>query len=95
MRAVLYVICAMVLSGPIGAAELPLPGPAVTEGSPTDCGPCGCLETTYVYHRDLRATYGTSFDPRNYDTTQPHYYFGPMRAYPRYSVNGMPVPGHC
>jgi hypothetical protein len=38
----------------------------------------------YVYHRDLRQTYGTGFDPRNYDETEPHYYFGPVRRYVRY-----------
>jgi hypothetical protein len=50
-------------------------------------GPCGCLHVSYVYHRELRTTYGTGFDPRNFDQTEPHYYFGPVRAYPRYWVN--------
>jgi hypothetical protein len=39
---------------------------------------------TYVYHRDLRQTYGTGVDPRNYDETEPHYYFGPVRRYVRF-----------
>jgi hypothetical protein len=56
------------------------------------CGPCGCLHTGFVYHRELRATYGIGFDPRNYDTTEPHYYYGPVRAYPRYWVSAAPVP---
>jgi hypothetical protein len=51
------------------------------------CGPCGCLHVTYAYHRELRSTYGLAYDPRNYDGTEPHYYFGPMRAYPRYWVS--------
>ena len=38
----------------------------------------------YVYHRDLRQTYGTGYDARNYDETEPHYYFGPVRRYIRY-----------
>ncbi len=58
-----------------------------------DCGPCGCLRVDFAYHRELRSTYGTGFDPRNYDETQPHYYFGAMRAYPQYSVGDCPVPG--
>jgi hypothetical protein len=32
----------------------------------------------------LRSTYGIAFDPRNFDETQPYYYFGPVRAYPRF-----------
>ena len=55
------------------------------------CGACKCLHVSYVYHRELRTTYGTAFDPRNFDQTQPHYYFGPVRAYPRYWVNAEPV----
>jgi hypothetical protein len=48
------------------------------------CGCCGCLHVFYDYHRELRATYGAGMDPRNYDQTEPHYYFGPVRAYPQY-----------
>jgi len=83
--------------GPLRAAELLAPT-SVTQAPnpvPNDCGPCGCLSVTYVYHSELRSTYGLSFDPRNYDQTEPHYYFGPVRAYPRYFVDGLPVPGSC
>jgi hypothetical protein len=55
------------------------------------CGACECLHVSYVYHRELRTTYGTGFDPRNFDQTEPHYYFGPVRAYPRYWVS----PNRC
>ena len=79
-------------SGPIRAADLPLA--AGVERGP-DCGPCGCLSVEYVHHRELLSTYGTGFDPRNYDETEPHYYFGPVRSYPRYFVNGLPAPGNC
>ena len=48
------------------------------------CGPCGCLHVSYAYHRELRSTYGLNFDPRNFDQTQPYYFLGPVRAYPRY-----------
>src|ERR1700730_10161323 len=48
-----------------------------------DCR-CGRPNVAYVYHRDLRQTYGSHFDPRNYDQTEPHYYFGPVRRYARY-----------
>jgi hypothetical protein len=68
-------------------AELQLP--QVAPRSPhaaLACGPCGCLRVGYVYHRDLRTTYGTGFDPRNFDETQPYFYPGRVRAYPRYWV---------
>jgi hypothetical protein len=65
------------------AADLPATGRVVHQEA--SCGPCGCLRVDFDYHRELRSTYGTGFDPRNYDETQPHYYFGPVRAYPRYS----------
>jgi len=55
------------------------------------CDPCGCLHVSYVYHRELRSTYGLGFDPRNFDQTEPYYHFGPVRAYPRYWVDADPV----
>jgi hypothetical protein len=55
------------------------------------CGPCGCLRVSYNYHRDLRSTYGIGFDPRTYDQTEPHYFHGAVRAYPRYWVCGDPL----
>jgi hypothetical protein len=67
------------------AADLPITGRAPRQVA--ECGPCGCLRVDFDYHRELRSTYGTGFDPRNYDETQPHYYFGPMRAYPRYTFD--------
>jgi hypothetical protein len=48
------------------------------------CGCCGCVNVTFEYHRELRTTFGTHVDPRNYDQTEPHYYFGRVRAYPQY-----------
>jgi hypothetical protein len=70
------------------AAELPLPAPlARVHHTAFWCGECGCLHKSYVYHRELRSTYGTSFDPRNFDQTEPHFFFGRMRAYPRYWVD--------
>ena len=53
--------------------------------SDRSCGCCGCLHVTYDHHRELRSTYGTGFDPRNYDQTEPKFYFGKVRAYPHYS----------
>lgn len=73
-----------VLPSSATAAELPLLPPAAAPERAASCGPCGCLHVTYDYHPELRSTYGLSFDPRNYDQTQPHYYWGPVRAYPRY-----------
>lgn len=58
---------------------------------PSRCGPCGRLHVNYVYHGELRTTYGTGFDPRNFDETQPHYQYGSVRAYPRYWVEAAPI----
>jgi hypothetical protein len=62
----------------------------LTGAQAQDCGPCGCLHVTYVYHRELRTTYGAGFDPRNFDTAVPHFYFGPMHAFPRYTADCPP-----
>ena len=79
--------------GPLVAAELL--APRAYFRAPAYCGPCGCLTVANVYHRELRSTYGLGFDPRNYDTAEPHFYFGRVRAYPRYFVDGIPVSGPC
>jgi hypothetical protein len=78
------------MASSVQAADLPIPPSA--RHAARWCGPCGCLHRTFVYHRELRTTYGIGFDPRNYDTTEPRYYFGPVRAYPRYWVSADPVP---
>jgi hypothetical protein len=77
------------------AADLSVPAAVGPAAGPPRCGPCGCLGVAYVYHRSLESTYGVDFDPRNYDQTVPHYYFGRVRAYPRYFVDGVPVTGPC
>jgi hypothetical protein len=85
-------------SVPLSAAELPLPQAGAAEArSPASiyCGICGCLQVAYVHHREVEATYGLAFDPRNDDQTQPYFYLGRMRAYPRFFVDGVPVPGSC
>ena len=87
-------IAAGVLAVPVStvAAELsPAAVVHVRHHAAPRCGPCGCLHVSYVYHRELRSTYGLSFDPRNFDQTEPYYYFGPVRAYPRYWVDAEPV----
>jgi len=79
-------------TSPVTAAELQPPQAA----RPAYCGPCGCLQVTYVYHRQVLSTYGTGFDPRNYDMTQPHYYLSrSVHAYPRYFVDGVLLPDQC
>lgn len=93
MLAVMMSAVASLLTGAARAADMGVPESAAV--APAGCGPCGCLTVTYVRHRELRSTYGTGFDPRNFDETEPHYYFGPMRTYPRYYVNGVPVPHQC
>jgi hypothetical protein len=66
-----------------GAAEL-LGSPIRHHAAGAWCGPCGCLYVSYAYHRELRSTYGLNFDPRNFDQTEPYYFLGQVRAYPRY-----------
>ena len=81
------------LTSAFAAELLPSAGLKVRyhHAAPT-CGPCGCLHVSYVYHREILTTYGTGIDPRNYDETQPHFYQGRMRAYPRYWVSADPAP---
>jgi hypothetical protein len=69
-----------------GATELQFPVTVRHQHAASWCGPCGCLHVSYDHHRELRSTYGVSFDPRNFDQTQPYYFLGPVRAYPRYWV---------
>jgi len=64
------------------AAEMRLPGRVAYADTVPDCR-CP-IYRTFVYHRDLRSTYGTGFDPRNYDEAEPHFYLGPVRRYTRY-----------
>jgi hypothetical protein len=87
----------LTLSSSLSATELPTPSDIhyAAMGAPVYCDPCGCLRVSYSYHPELRSTYGLSFDPRNYDTTEPRYYLGRMRAYPQYYVDGLPVHGTC
>lgn len=72
---------------PAVAADLPLASPARHHYAAPRCGPCGCLHVEYVYHRELVSTYGIGFDPRSFDTTEPHYFWGRQRAYPHYWVD--------
>jgi hypothetical protein len=73
------------LAGSARAADLGVPGPGVQAAD--ECGPCGCVHVSYDYHRELRSTYGLAFDPRNFDQTQPYYYLGPVRAWPRFECD--------
>jgi hypothetical protein len=73
---------------PAAAADLAVPARHAARW----CGECGCLHVTYVHHRSLASTYGLDYDPRNYDGTQPHYYYGAVRAYPRYWVEAAAPP---
>jgi hypothetical protein len=64
------------------AADLQVPPPAAVHAA--SCGPCGCLHVTWDYHREVLSTYGPGFDPRNFDTAEPIFYLGRVRAYPHY-----------
>ena len=87
----------LTMSSSLSATELPTPSNIYHAGigAPVYCGPCGCLLVAYTYHPELRSTYGLRFDPRNYDTTEPHYYFGRVGAYPQYYVDGFAARGSC
>jgi hypothetical protein len=79
-------MCALTWSAQVQAADAALRREAVRSSVVKHCEDiCGCWYTTYVHHRALLATYGAGFDPSNYDFTEPHYFFGRERAYPRYS----------
>lgn len=78
-------ICTLPTAIPAAAADLAVPGPVAS-----GCPRCGCLQVWHIHHRELRTTYGLNYDPRNYDGTEPHYFYGPVRAYPRYAVEGIP-----
>jgi hypothetical protein len=83
-----------VAAAPVSATGAELLPPAVSHVrhfGVACCGPSGCLHVTYVFHRELRSTYGLSFDPRNFDQTEPYYHFGRVRTYPRYWVDADPV----
>src|SRR5262245_53123464 len=88
MLGIAIAVGAMGLSSFARAADLQVVGPAPY--ATRWCGCCGCLQASHVRHRELRTTYGIGLDPRNYDTQEPHYYFGPMRSHPRYWVSAGP-----
>jgi len=71
----IVVAAAGVVVVPVSAAAAELLPPAVAHVrhhyGAACCGPCGCLHVSYVYHRELRSTYGLSFDPRDFDQTEP------------------------
>jgi hypothetical protein len=83
-------LISLTLPGLVWGAELNVPG---SEARAADCGPCGCLQVTYDRHRVLEQTYGLGYDPRNFDTQEPYFYFGRMRAYPRYFIDGWVLAG--
>lgn len=71
---------------PVRAADIASPR-EVAASRIKHCDVCGCLRTYYVHHRALLSTYGANFDPNNYDFTEPRYFYGPERPYPRYSLD--------
>jgi hypothetical protein len=77
----IFAAAAGLVAGSARAADLGVPGPG---GQAAECGPCGCVGVTYDHHRELQSTYGLAFDPRNFDQTEPYYYFSAERAWPHY-----------
>jgi hypothetical protein len=89
-------VVSVALAGLTQAAELPTPREqSAALRSPEGCGPCGCLQVTYESHPEIQSTYGTGYDPRNFDTTEPYFYVSKPRPFPRYSVDGVPVGASC
>lgn len=82
---------ALLFAATAGAADLEAPSPRPVVAAPAACGPCGCLTVEYVAHPQLETTYGLGYDPRNFNTAEPYFYMGPVRHYPRYFVDGVPV----
>lgn len=77
------------------AADLSVAPNTPQAAEPAGCGPCGCLTVTYVRHREMLSTYGAGFDPRNFDTAEPYFYYGRVRSYPRFYVDGVAVQHQC
>ena len=79
-----------VVSGPTGSAVAdewqPRARRSAAVAPARDCGCCGCLVVSHVRHRQLAMTYGYGLDPRRRE--EPHYYWGPVRSFPRYQVVG-------
>jgi hypothetical protein len=51
---------------------------------------CRCLHPRYHYHRELLFTYGSYSDPRSFDTQEPYFYYGRVKAYPDYPILAYP-----
>lgn len=92
---VVGVLSALVFAATAGAADLEAPRPGPNAAAPATCGRCGCLAVEYVAHPQLESTYGLAYDPRNFDTAEPYFYMGPVRRYPRFFVDGVPVRERC
>jgi hypothetical protein len=74
----------MATSLPGKAADLPSRHRAIEEPTRRVDGICPCFAYT-VRHKVLLSTYGADFDPNNYDFTEPHYFFGGVKTFRRYS----------
>ena len=83
-------LAACILPVSASAADLPV---SVRPNRPQRCGVGNAvvfISPTFITENCDQPT-GTGFDPRNFDTTEPHYYLGRMRAYPRYWVSAGPL----
>ncbi len=88
LRFSLYLVAGL-LAGSTGvwAADSAIPVQRAAEIARGSCR-CGHMQVIYVRHRELRATYGKSFDPRDYDRSEPRYFFGGYRHYARFCRAG-------
>ena len=69
---------------PAAAADLAVPAPVARV--PEVRVPSRMAHPTPVVAVDLRS----GLRPAELRQTEPHYYYGPVRAYPRYAVEGAP-----
>jgi hypothetical protein len=74
----------MLVAPSSNAADLPTRHPTAELPARRLDGICPCYTYT-VRHRVMFSTYGASFDPNNYDMTEPHYFLGPYKTFRRYT----------
>lgn len=82
--AAIALVAAMALTPSAHAADARVPRHAAHQRVYEYNDGCGCWHVTIVYHRELLYTYGWNVDPRKFDQTEPYYYHGAVRAYPRF-----------
>ena len=81
----------LTLSGSLSATELRVPSGV---GAPISVSAAASALPMLTTPNCVRPTASVSTRV-NYDTTEPHYYFGQMRHYPQYYIDGLATHGTC